>query len=39
MALLNFFGEVRGMEGSERSDRIDKVINDCAIADVMHKAI
>ena len=39
MALLNFFAEVRGLEGSERSDRINKVINDCAITDVIHKAI
>jgi len=39
MALLNFFAEVRGMEESERSNRIEKVINDCAIADVKHKAI
>ena len=39
MALLNFFAEVRGLKGSEKSDRIEKVINDCAIADVMHKAI
>jgi len=39
MALLNFFAEVRGMKGTDRNDRIEKVINDCAIADVAHKAI
>jgi ABC-2 type transport system ATP-binding protein len=39
MALLKFFAEVRGMSGPDMTERINKVIDDCAIGDVAHKAI
>jgi len=39
MALLKFFAEVRGLPKSGRADRIGEVIEDCSIADVVHKPI
>ncbi|MBR91083.1 MAG: multidrug ABC transporter ATP-binding protein [Verrucomicrobiales bacterium] len=38
-AMLNFFADVRGMSDDAKSARVDKVISDCAIGDVAHKAI
>ena len=38
-ALLEFFAAARGLTGSRRSERIDAVVEQCAIADVAGKAI
>ncbi len=39
LELLMFFGEVRGMPGSQLKQRIDAVVDQCALAEVLEKPI
>jgi ABC-2 type transport system ATP-binding protein len=39
MGLLEFFGEARGMSGSQLRDRIDAVVSQCSLETVAHKPI
>lgn len=38
-ALLNFFATARGLAGARRRERIDQVVEQCALANVMAKPI
>lgn len=38
-ALLNFFGDARGMEKGNKSSRIEEVVEMCDLKSVLHKAI
>ena len=39
MSLLNFFGDARGMDANRKRDRIEAVIDQCAIQTVLNKPI
>ncbi len=38
-ALLNFFGDARGMDAARKKDRIEAVIDQCALSTVVNKPI